>query len=68
MFLRAQNGTPSGTPFNRQLAFRGTHRIPQQWDGMARPRIVQILADKLMPEAPVVPAPETAAARLQENA
>ncbi len=52
----------------QQLAFRGKPQIPQKWDGMASGRIVQILADKLIPEASVVPALETSIARLQKNA
>jgi UDP-N-acetylglucosamine 2-epimerase (non-hydrolysing) len=52
----------------QQLAFRGTRQIPQKWDGRAGARIVKILADKFMSQAPVVPPPETAAASSQENA
>jgi len=52
----------------QQLAFRGKPQIPQKWDGMASGRIVQILADKLIPEGSVVRALETSIARLQKNA
>src|SRR5260370_1970348 len=43
----------------QQLAFRGTRQIPQKWDGRAGARIVKILADKFMSQAPVLPPPET---------
>jgi UDP-N-acetylglucosamine 2-epimerase (non-hydrolysing) len=52
----------------QQLAFRGKRQIPQKWDGMASGRIVQILADKLIPEGSVVRALETSIAPLQKNA
>jgi UDP-N-acetylglucosamine 2-epimerase (non-hydrolysing) len=52
----------------QQLGFRGKPQIPQKWDGMASGRIVQILADKLIPEASVVRALETSIAPLQKNA
>jgi UDP-N-acetylglucosamine 2-epimerase (non-hydrolysing) len=48
----------------QQLAFRGKPQIPLKWDGMASGRIVQILADKLIPEGSVVRALETSIARL----
>ena len=52
----------------QQLGFRGKPQIPQKWDGMASGRIVQILADQLIPEASVVRALETSIAPLQKNA
>jgi UDP-N-acetylglucosamine 2-epimerase (non-hydrolysing) len=64
---------PIRQAIQQQLALRGTRQIleiqiPEKWDGHAAARIVQILADKLMPDAPIVTAPETAAAPLQKNA
>jgi UDP-N-acetylglucosamine 2-epimerase (non-hydrolysing) len=62
---------PIRLAIQQQLAFRGTRQIPKNWDGLASARIVQILADKLMPEATShahpVPAPETSAP-FQKNA
>jgi len=52
----------------QQLAFRGMRQIPEKWDGKSGARIVQILAAKLMSEAPPLPALETCIAPLQKNA
>jgi len=43
-------------------------QIPEKWDGKSGARIVQILAAKLMSEAPPLPALETSIAPLQKNA
>jgi UDP-N-acetylglucosamine 2-epimerase (non-hydrolysing) len=59
---------PIRQAIQQQLVLRGMRQIPENWDGMASARIVQILADQLMPEAQVVPVPETAVAPLQKNA
>lgn len=62
---------PIRRAIHQQLAFTAAREIPPKWDGLAATRIIQILADNLMPEstshAHPVPAPETAAP-LQKNA
>lgn len=62
---------PIRTAIHQQLGFAAARQIPPKWDGLAATRIIQILADKLMPEsmshAHPVPAPETAAP-FQKNA
>jgi len=51
----------------KQLTFKGAERIPEMWDGRAGSRIVGILAERIMPRAPV-PALATEAGQIQENA
>lgn len=41
----------------RQLQFRGTPQLPEKWDGRAGERIVQILAEKLIAQSPLIPDP-----------
>jgi UDP-N-acetylglucosamine 2-epimerase (non-hydrolysing) len=52
----------------QQLAFSGSRSVPEKWDGLASSRIVQVLADRLMPQSSVVSAPETAAEPVHKNA
>jgi UDP-N-acetylglucosamine 2-epimerase (non-hydrolysing) len=59
---------PIRLAIQQHLAFRGPRQIPEKWDGRASARIVQLMADRLMSQAPIVPAPETSAAPLQKNA
>ena len=62
-------GTKRGSirhAIQQQLVFRGAPQVPEKWDGHAAARIVQILADKLIPESPIVTTPETAATPLQK--
>jgi UDP-N-acetylglucosamine 2-epimerase (non-hydrolysing) len=56
------------TAIQKQLAFRGTSRIPEIWDGRAGARIVGILAERLITHVLAIPELQPETAQIQENA
>jgi UDP-N-acetylglucosamine 2-epimerase (non-hydrolysing) len=64
-------GTKRGSirhAIQQQLVFRGARQVPEKWDGHAGARIVQILADRLMPQVSAIPLSGTVAAPMRKNA
>jgi UDP-N-acetylglucosamine 2-epimerase (non-hydrolysing) len=59
---------PIQQAIQQQLAVSGSRSLPEKWDGLAGTRIVQVLADLLIPHPAAVSAPETAVASAQKNA
>lgn len=59
---------PIQQAIQQQLAVSGSRTLLEKWDGLASGRIVQVLADLLMPHPSAVSASETAVAAAPKNA
>ncbi len=59
---------PIRAAIQRQLDFRCDCQVPPQWDGLAATRIIQVLADRLLPHPSGISAPESASLPAHNNA